>query len=519
ASLALKERLSEEHPEVPDYRTSLANSHHNLGALYRATGRMAEAEASYQAALTLQERLSEEHPEVLVNLLSSYSGRATALDQLGRHAEAAEDWGRALEVDDGSFTEMFRSNRFRSLTKAGAIDVAADEILSAFERVRAGGEDDPGPLIGVLVGNDPLFDRVATVEFIEQLVRWEESQPGADLQARIDRYLGLARGLRNRGRTEEAETLLALVLDRAEEPWQLESARLLRANRFGPGRPDDPEAPPSVPMTIEAPFRAASPIADGRIEPGEYWTGTTITFDSESNPGRLLNLVNAPSTTTGWFPYLIKSDPADLSYTLHAAHSTDSLFLAFKVRDQFIDDQEVDAAAPFFNDDVELFLNGDLVANDLIPEMAFDSRGNREGFQLVADVAGRQVTASTDFGNEDWSVATARTEDGYIVEFEIPLGLIDTRDGPEVVPASTGSFLLMNVTMTDNDKPVSQTTNYATLWNPGVERGFSPYLAGEDTWLVGLSLTPSEETADKAPGSEPPPENAPQSPDEDATAN
>jgi hypothetical protein len=51
-------------------------------------------------------------------------------------------------------------------------------------------------------------------------------------------------------------------------------------------------------------------------------------------------------------------------------------------------------------------------------------------------------------------VATSRLVDGYVIEFEIPLGLIDTADGAPYTPATTGSFVWFNAAVNDNDSDV-----------------------------------------------------------------
>src|SRR5262249_6870092 len=150
------------------------------------------------------------------------------------------------------------------------------------------------------------------------------------------------------------------------------------------------------------------------------------------------------------------------------------LFLAFQVRDQFIEvsEQGYRGALPY--DGVEVFINGDQGANDLTPVSTVVPNGNREGFQLIADTRGHHGTNSLDFTNADWTVGTPRTADGYIIEFEIPLALIDTRDGPEFLPATSGSELLVNFGMMDNDGPGPAQTDYAILW--AEDPDLSPFL-------------------------------------------
>ena len=115
--------------------------------------------------------------------------------------------------------------------------------------------------------------------------------------------------------------------------------------------------------------------------------------------------------------------------------------------------------------------------------------GNREGFQLIADSLGNRYCAAPDVGDTRWKVGTARTKDGYVIEFEIPLDLIDTQDGPGVRPATTGSELRMNLPINDVDGEVNNQTSFGMLWSE--DRLWSPLIGGEDFWPVALRLVPA----------------------------
>ena len=87
-----------------------------------------------------------------------------------------------------------------------------------------------------------------------------------------------------------------------------------------------------------------------------------------------------------------------------------------------------------------------------------------------------------------WKVGTARTADGYLIEFEIPFDLIDTQDGPGFRPAATGSELRINVGINDIDKAITKQTIHGVLWTE--DRLWSP-LNGADFWPVVLRLVPA----------------------------
>jgi hypothetical protein len=90
------------------------------------------------------------------------------------------------------------------------------------------------------------------------------------------------------------------------------------------------------------------------------------------------------------------------------------------LRDQFVDAQENDRNRPENNDGVEIFIDGDQVPNDFRSARGMGASGSNEGFQILANAAGHQLTVSRDFTNQDWKAAAKRTSDGYIIEMEIP---------------------------------------------------------------------------------------------------
>jgi serine/threonine protein kinase/tetratricopeptide (TPR) repeat protein len=300
----------------------------------------------------------------------------------------------------------------------------------------------------------------------------------------------LALVLREHGRFAEARPLLEQVAAEAlrlrrKDPKpnaQIERARgiaqLLLKQWPGLAPGIKPAERPPASFVIEAPFRARSPVADGRIEAGEYGPGIEVAF-GDANPGRLYAFGQSRSKT-----------PDDLSVRFHAVYTDRSLFLAFRVRDQLVTASELRARVSHTNDSIDVFLNGDLVANDHTPVFSTDDVGNREGFQLRSDVAGHRGAAPADLTNADWKIGTSRTADGYIMEFEIPLALIDTRDGPEYVPATSGSEIRFNFGIADYDDAHagSDHLDYGILW--AEDPALSPYDGGEDFWTVALRLVP-----------------------------
>jgi serine/threonine protein kinase len=250
-------------------------------------------------------------------------------------------------------------------------------------------------------------------------------------------------------------------------------------------------------LLIDAPRMRRTPVADGRIGSGEYGMPMKVDYTSIRNPGRLivLNRDGRDASDT--------VDPRDLSFELYSAHTASSLFLAFRISDDFIDDEPEENGRVFFNDCVELFIDGDRVPDDFVLS-GEPRRASREGFQIASDALGRQMTYCDDFSNNDWKVATSRLADGYILEFEIPLALIDTANGAEFAAAKTGSLIWFNAAVNDNDSAVHRQEDCGPLWLVGPpEIKSSPAIGGEQSWRVGLSLSgrPAErQTGSSAPG-------------------
>jgi hypothetical protein len=319
---------------------------------------------------------------------------------------------------------------------------------------------------------------------LERIVDADRRRLGGDHPITLGDEVRLGYALRHAGRTDEARACARHVVDMSRRapgravaeagdqttqanlatPWA--RARLLLDNLDPTARRER-----TAPLTVDAPFRATAPVADGQIRDGEYGAEVGLRDPvDDRNPWRLF-LPSRDRTLA----------PDDLSASLRAAHTGTHLYLAFRVHDQFLDDGVT--TDPVWNDHVEVFLDGDRMPNDF-----FIAGGSREGFQLIADTRGLQWTTATDFFNCDWKVGTSAVPGGYIVEFEIPLTLIDTQDGPGFCRATTGSKVLMNAAIADNDADlVDRVESFTTLWSE--EEALSPFFGGEDLWVVELKLT------------------------------
>lgn len=256
---------------------------------------------------------------------------------------------------------------------------------------------------------------------------------------------------------------------------------------------DDIGLPEAADFAITAPLMATSPIADGVVEPGEYANACFFTYAENENPGQSWpNLDN------------LNDGDADLTATMHFAHTATTLFIAYEVSDDFLD---LDFPANSFqNDGVELFLNPDLDLGDgwgpgkiqLYVDAAgdgdieFNNRGQAGGLTAVSVYEpGDEL-----FPGEFYTAGLVwDDETGYTVEFQIPLTSLDTEGFAfDESPMTTGDFMLINGAIDDNDEgdDLAGQTGHHLLWH--YDGSGSPFGAGEESWGVPLLLGPEVST-------------------------
>jgi serine/threonine protein kinase len=145
-ALQIEKELVRAHPTVLGYQSDLGTTYYDLGRCYAALGRFDEARDSLKKSLEIRQALADahrrvtqfaadlgatlqslagfipkaqeryeayskaiatleavlarepSHREARTNLAAAYAGRAGALDRLGRHAEALQDWDRLQKL-------------------------------------------------------------------------------------------------------------------------------------------------------------------------------------------------------------------------------------------------------------------------------------------------------------------------------------------------------------------------------------------------------------------------------------
>jgi serine/threonine protein kinase len=96
-----REKLTADFPAVPEYRYRLAQSHLNLGTLFKAREEHQKAEAAYHQALDLYEKLAAEFPavpEYREGQAQCHNNLGILLEGLGKGREAEGAFRRSLAV-------------------------------------------------------------------------------------------------------------------------------------------------------------------------------------------------------------------------------------------------------------------------------------------------------------------------------------------------------------------------------------------------------------------------------------
>jgi serine/threonine-protein kinase len=116
-------QLIKSHPEAPDYHVDLAGTHVNLANLQRDTGNASEGLKSVNQAIPLllsARQYEPRNPTYRLYLRNAHWSRAVTLAQLGRHRDAAADWGEVLRLNAvPADSAGIRLKRLGALMRAG----------------------------------------------------------------------------------------------------------------------------------------------------------------------------------------------------------------------------------------------------------------------------------------------------------------------------------------------------------------------------------------------------------------
>jgi eukaryotic-like serine/threonine-protein kinase len=136
-ALSIREKLANDFPGFQQYGRQLAGTYGNFGKLLCSHGKAEASLEWYAKAIALLEPLVRQEPRLITERLvlrNSHWGRAEALDRLARHADALEDWDRALALNLGvADLAAICSGRAQSLARAGNHVEAAAEANTLAE--------------------------------------------------------------------------------------------------------------------------------------------------------------------------------------------------------------------------------------------------------------------------------------------------------------------------------------------------------------------------------------------------
>jgi serine/threonine-protein kinase len=130
-ALVLRRRLTHDYPDVPEYAMNFGGCYCNIGDILRDQGQLAAALDYYDQALRIFQdvvRKYSRNQDAEDWLIEGHKGRARTLGQMGRHAEAAAEWGHASERERGPHKDFLRLRRAASLARAGRSAEAAGEV-------------------------------------------------------------------------------------------------------------------------------------------------------------------------------------------------------------------------------------------------------------------------------------------------------------------------------------------------------------------------------------------------------
>ncbi len=140
-ALAIQQELADANPKVTSYRDNAANTANNLSVVFRRLGRAAEARDLCERAVAVREALIKEHPITTgyrTGLAENYLNRGLARRTLGDHAGAGADIRRTVVLYDAVAPRQISQLFLSACTHAALAGLAgqAGAGLSAAEAMR-----------------------------------------------------------------------------------------------------------------------------------------------------------------------------------------------------------------------------------------------------------------------------------------------------------------------------------------------------------------------------------------------
>jgi serine/threonine protein kinase len=136
--------LADDSPAVTDFRSGLADSHNNLGAVLADTGKRPEAEAEHRKGLAIQQKLVDDNPAVTwyrSRLANSHMNLGSLLVKVGKLAEAESESRKGLTIvqklaEDHPESPDYAHIEGGMLHNLAEVDLGAKRFQEACERLR-----------------------------------------------------------------------------------------------------------------------------------------------------------------------------------------------------------------------------------------------------------------------------------------------------------------------------------------------------------------------------------------------
>jgi serine/threonine protein kinase len=127
----LCKKLAAAFPAVPQYQVQLGSIYGDFGNLVRNEGQPADSLHWFDLSIRTLTPVSEKDRRAVTAkefLRNGHSNRALAYDQLKKHAEAAKDWDRAIELSSAPDQPSYRASRAISRLQAGQVAEAVADV-------------------------------------------------------------------------------------------------------------------------------------------------------------------------------------------------------------------------------------------------------------------------------------------------------------------------------------------------------------------------------------------------------
>jgi tetratricopeptide (TPR) repeat protein len=186
-AVPLMQQLLDDGVAPPDHARQLGNTHVNLAVALLCQKKPAEALKEVNKGLTILRDFAQKNPNdrvVALSLRNAHAERARALDALGRHDDALDDWDQAVKRTPRREQGPFRRARAVSLARAGQTARALAEV----EELTGGDNTKPEVYSGGAV-----VLAVASAAAKDEALREKAARAAVDLLVRA-RQRGLLKG-------------------------------------------------------------------------------------------------------------------------------------------------------------------------------------------------------------------------------------------------------------------------------------------------------------------------------------